>query len=933
MRTLSAAQTAVRAANVQADSFRVQIKDSGGTFRDLTTYPGFNAVKSIRVSDGVDSPHMTADVELTREFFKLSLSPFVTGSALNRGFNPAASPVALIAIKREFKIEVAITAVGRAPEAGDWFEVFRGRVDYVNPANGATIQFGGRDLAGRIADQQIKKERVYAFAEVGGLAVTLRPWEAGMVVAVGEYMLPASNSDNDSGANKFFVCDTAGTTGSSEPTWSTGANITDGSARWDYVGAPTVLGLPVEEVIQNLLDVNKATADSSVTLYTPTSPSWAITQYLQSRDRNLQAIRALANQIGWDCRMKWRSGTSQFELTLFEPERTKATVDYTFAANTYEEPTKLETSIENIRNSWRVTYSDTADLWPDGSPKRKVIEVSDSTSITEFGELWAEISEASNSNVNTSTEATKLANAALSDCAYPTADFVVRTKQAFPWVELGDRYTFSADGRRYDFAQTFAVTGWQLTGEAGKLATEFQMRGKPSLGVMAWLAVTTTMPFVMSELQPAPKYTHFPGGKNPKVTTLRTPGGVSLKLSGDTIDGKSLGDTDYEIHVSTSSGFTPSSTTLKGITKGKILTVDELDPSVTYYGKVVPRLRDRGGRLARGQPGAQFTITPSRVKAGLVDRHIAVGVPNSDFKDCFDPDPENSTTAPQHWTLAAGSFGPTGDARNVLDGTYGMVLSLRQTGTSAILDSPVFKLRATPSGQLHVRAKPTGTLSAGRNLHIVINYYADEAAASSVGSYDTVVPYNNTASGTWGLWAEDLVVPDGASYAQIRFYKDTASSAYGWDVANMEITESVLGLSHVRAKTSSAGSYPNNTAVVFGTVDYDTLGEYDSSTGIFTATIAGRYQISATCLTGNIAWVQYNSFHIGVVKNSTTVSYGFRNWAPFSASFYQSGHCSTVINLAVGDTLKIVMFHDRGAGNVTLYTDASFNHLSIDRLV
>jgi hypothetical protein len=853
MRALTTAQTQVRASGVQADSYRVQIKDSGGTYRDLTTYPGFNAVQSISVGDSVGSPHMSAEVEVTREFFKLSLSPYMSGSAINRGFVHTATPVALIAIKREFKIEVAVTPVGRAPSSGDWFEVFRGRVDFVSPANGKTVRFGGRDLAGRIADQQIKTERIYAFAEVGGLAVALRPWAAGMVVAVGDYMLPASNSTSDSGANKFFVCDTAGTTGNTEPTWSTGANINDGTARWDYVGAPTSLGLPVEEVQQNLLDVNKAASDSSVTLYVPTSPSWAITQFLQNRGRNLQAIRALAQQIGWDCRMKWRAGTSQFELTLYEPERSKVVADYTFAVNTYEEPTKLEVAIENIRNAWRVIYSDTADLWPDGSAKRKTIEVSDATSITDYGELWAEIAESSNSNVNTAAEATKLANAALSDCARPTADFTVKTKQAFPWVELGDLYTFAADGRRYDVAQTFAVTGWKLTGKSGKLSTEFSMRGKPALSAWAWISQTIVMPFVMAETQPPPAIVHYPGGRNPRPATLRVPGGIGVSLAGDTVSPAGSGDTEYEVHVSLSSGFTPAAGTLKGVIKGQVTTIQELQPAVEHYAKIVPRVRERSGKLARGQPGAQFSFSPTRVGAGLLESVIFDDVPNGDFQDVFDRTTETPAGPPEHWAIGGGgTWGAAADVRQDVDSNMGRYLLFRATTNSVGMIASQFRVRlGTTSLMFSAYVMPSGTLGIGKNFSFNIEFYADPYGNNFLGDTTASAP-NWYTPDVWTQFNQAITVPAGARYVRLTMNRETLDALHTWAVTGLTVFGNPILQSSARATSDAYLDTNDGTAHqidTFTAADYQTNCDIDGGTSLL-PTIGGMFMITVQA-----AWV------------------------------------------------------------------------------
>lgn len=617
MRTITADQQGVLNADSQSDHLRVWIKDSGGTFRDLTTYPGFNAVKSATWSDKVDSPHVTADITLIRELHKLSLAPLMTNSALNRGFNPSASYAALIALNREVKIEVAVVPMGRTPGAVDWMEVFRGRIDDFDQASSSgEVKISCRDLGGRLAQQYIKTELVYAYAQDGANYVPLRVWEPQMVVVINQtYCLPASRGSSEPGNNKFFKCSQSGTTGTSEPTWTTGTNIADGTAKWNYVGAPTAAGVPVQNVMQNILDDHKAASDTAVTLYTPTSPGWAIKQFIQKREFVLGAISSLAKQIGWEVKYRWRSGTSQFELTFSQPNRSSPSVNYSFAPSEYADPTRLGVNISEIRNAWRIIYSDSSDLWPDGQPKRKVIEVSDASSIAKYGELWAEIQEDSASNIDTTAEATTLVNAALSDCKEPTAELAVDLIRGFPWVETNDYYTFQANGLHFDNAQSLAVTGWTQTYEGGRLKTSLTLRGQPSLGAMVWIAATVH-PMIPIPYTPPP-IQHFNGRETPAIVLSPEVGGV-LGLVVDTIDRSHL-DQEVEIHIYTTPGTPLTSSTLKTVITGRSFSVGDLTPGATYRMRSVPRWLGKGGRTVRGQPSPEQTFIAGRASTAHLE--------------------------------------------------------------------------------------------------------------------------------------------------------------------------------------------------------------------------------------------------------------------------------------------------------------------------
>jgi hypothetical protein len=654
MRTISAAQQVVLDSGVQGEHVRVSVKDGGGTFRDLTSYPGYNAVKTVQIQEKVDQPHMTCSIALLRELGKLSLAPLMQASGLNRGFAPSASYVPLLALTREVKVETAIVPMDRQPASGDWFEIFRGRIDTIDAGKGRDVELSCRGLAGRLAQQYVKTELVYSFAAVAGTAVPLRVWEPGLVVTTSPvfYVLPATRGDADPGLNKFLVCSQAGTTGSTEPVWTTGANQTDGTAKWDYVGATTTAGNDVEQIMQNILDDNKLSGDPTVTLYVPASPGWEIRQFLQARTFTLDAVVALAHQIGWDVRYKWRS--TDFQFTLYEPNRAFVVgmdaPDFSFDASDYSDPDALSVDIAEIRNSWRVVYADRADLWPDGTPKRKEVNVADSTSIAKYGELWAEIQEDENSNIDSSTEATAFANAALSDCKEPTAHLSTELRRGFPWVELNDMIKFTANGLHFDADQTLAVTGWTQSFEGGKLKTKLELRGLPTIGAKVHIAKTI-------HREHAPKGTSghqlslFQGVKTPKMNFLDTVGGTRVQLDLSTDKRALLGE--YEVHLSPSPGFTPDDTTLKGLTKSTTLEVSDLLPGATYYGKTIQR-GFNASKLVRGQPSAEASFVAGQASP----QHLEMGAwwgrqpLNGGFESMLNP-----VGPPDHWEMISGDWG------------------------------------------------------------------------------------------------------------------------------------------------------------------------------------------------------------------------------------------------------------------------------------
>jgi hypothetical protein len=82
MRSISAADDAAshRDRAVARSFFRVKVKDSGGTFRDLTTYAGQNLCLDATWKENVDSPGLEADITLKREVEKISIAPLMQGA-------------------------------------------------------------------------------------------------------------------------------------------------------------------------------------------------------------------------------------------------------------------------------------------------------------------------------------------------------------------------------------------------------------------------------------------------------------------------------------------------------------------------------------------------------------------------------------------------------------------------------------------------------------------------------------------------------------------------------------------------------------------------------------------------------------------------------------------------------------------------------------
>ena len=234
----------------------------------------------------------------------------------------------------------------------------------------------------------------------------------------------------------------------------------------------TEAGRAIESVIQDILD---DWTDGRFTLYTPTSPGFLVTRYLQQEESALSALQTLADLIGWAIDYEWDDGTSQFRLTFSEPDRTPASTAWTFGADDYYDVTRLSVDRLEVRNVVTVRYTDAS------TEARSEATVEDTTSKDKYGRRWMEIQEGDDSPIDSDAEATTLATAALNDLSTPVAEQEIETDFFWP-IQLGDFYGFTANDVHYDVDQEFAVTGYTHTFEAGRALTRIQTRGAGAVG-------------------------------------------------------------------------------------------------------------------------------------------------------------------------------------------------------------------------------------------------------------------------------------------------------------------------------------------------------------------------------------------------------------------------------------------------------------------
>lgn len=746
MRTIPAAVDALLTSGNARSRARVSVKDSGGTYRDLSTYPTFNAIVGVNWGEEVDGTGLSADVTLRRDMEEISLAPLKKLSPLNRAWDPANGYAALLDVGRAVKIEAGVSAddEGSTPT---WFSVFEGFIDEIDWA-GETISLACRGAESQLQDAYLERERIYSFAQGVNATKGCFIFEPSRAYVLNDLVVPTQANLN----GHFYKVTTAGTAAATEPTWPTGAGstVTSGGAVFTEVGATsTSAGTAVETVLQQIIN----DAGVSLTLYTPVSPGWMIKWYLQERTSAWEALKKLVDQIGWDLRFRYDDGTSAWRLTLVQPDRATTTSLRTFNANQVRDVKVCKVARDGIRNVVRVLYSDSTALDAAGAPTRKSVEVTDAASLAAYGRRWMEVAESSSSNIDSSTEATTMANAILADLATPVVEIEPVLFSLFLFVQLHDLYTFGAGPHTSD-PQKLAVIGYRHEmNESGESSTSFRLRGKPASGQDRWLGTQSADTHLSV----------FGNADGVSLAVADVVGGTRLKVS-ETL-GKRAKVAGYEFHVSTVNGFTPDSSTLKARGLSREAVITDLPPGVTHYAKIIP-YGFNDDLIVKGGPSAQTSFAPGYLQG----RHV---YPYLDFRAYplngnFES-PGTLGIIPDVWSVDTGTWGTDLTTQNANLNEGSIALELKATAVATAIRSGWVPVNQGLDYILEWWWADLTGGTAANGHHIAANVvWYDSAQTVISGSTDTV----NVATTTPGFRRFYVTAPATAAWCRVVIAKD-----------------------------------------------------------------------------------------------------------------------------------------------------------------
>lgn len=617
-----------------------------------------------------------------------------------------------------------------------------------------------------------------------------------------------------------------------------------------YIEVPSTysdsLGNPLQDILQEILD-DTLTVDAP-TIYTPTAPGWNITQFTTTQQSILDQLLLLVDQIGWNLRFKWDSGTSAFRLTLYEPDRTGTSSMYQLDhILTWQD---LDLSVDDIRNVVVVQYPDTGNLDASGQPTPATYTAEDSSSIATYGRRWMGVTEDGSSNIDTATEAQAMAEAILSDLSQPLANVAVEIP-FFHAVEIEDRYTVPADAFHTDDDRVWAVIGFRHTVEASVVRTALTLRGTVASGHRyRWLGMSA-MPGVGPLQQ-----TIGPGATETQGRNL--PGAVEVAIAAGKLRGLHQ-DVTYELHAGIP-GF------VADLTMGSS-TFIRRDPRAA----AMQVFADARGRLPIGETvdvviypldhlgnyGPEIRI--SDVAADRLGTHHLAGaqrVAGSFLGSVFSKQSRGSTFGPDGWHIITGTWDTdlsldTGAYYSAPEtGKYALTLRNTATASKARSDTVPVNSRRRYHWQSAYKASRA---SVGDTIQIALEWLdADENVLSTEYLQNGVA----AATGSWQTLRRTAAPPTGAAYVRFFLSKSTATFFVSFDRLLWEEYDPTIEsqIHRVLFRDDFAGGDDNRIGdlgweVTFLGADVssiDTIGaaRYPSATGSFSWTRLGVVQVT-----------------------------------------------------------------------------------------
>jgi len=170
-------------------------------------------------------------------------------------------------------------------------------------------------------------------------------------------------------------------------------------------------------------------------------------------------------------------------------------------------------------------------------------------------------------------------------------------------------------------------------------------------------------------------------------------------------------------------------------------------------------------------------------------------------------------------------------------------------------------------------------------------YTSGAPTISDTGVIDPVGGFGTTTNGAASASTSGLVTTGAQTIAGVKTFSDGVKVNSSFSAYRTGSTQAI------------GASF---TTLIFNTTRFDTLGEYNTSTGIFTSTKAGLYYISYGI--GTLMGATTSALNAGIIIANSESDVRANNYiTDMGASKYRTVTGTTVAQLVVGNTVRIKM--------------------------
>lgn len=623
--------------------YRVLIEDrfggiDGNTASDLVDMSnlfGWCWVRDASIDEGVDSQGDTATVSLTTRIGDMSLSTLAKRYAVGATVfyenplesNAGSNSYHFLQPMSRIVIEVATVPWGTSLAGAEpFFDCrFDGFIKNISNADDVT-HIDCIDKIAALQDVWIEPDKDgqdRKYGNAGGISV--------------ESQLQQIIDDNDPSVYSILTIDNSGAGSALEvDVFSTSVGVGQGKPHLVEVGdaykitgtvnfnasgtiasltstrlttTETVVGAFAAETVGTLqLLPRKSYRGGKPSIWVPTSPAWNVYEWATPSTTNVGAhLDEVMQQIGWSCRFIWDDIRQEYRLTIFRPEASSpgASVPRARLLSTG----KQDTDALWARNVIVTEFEDITNQDAVGDIERAVRVATKPSSALVYGRRYSRIGVGSTSQINTAAEAQALSDNVLDDLdvSEPVTSYDVLfdgvTEKGDTFDVVGEMGVSGAAPSWFQppmlrpVTKTFGLTGKKTELKTTGVRTTLEGKGTKAPAKVrnfgdlfqgnGWMKGRGTLG---PQFADAPILASLNGQLH--VRWQRPPNfGLNKKY------------VETEVHVGLTSTFTPSASTLLGVSSTSEFhlvradnTTKELDDGETYYVRLVHRdsMRNRG---------------------------------------------------------------------------------------------------------------------------------------------------------------------------------------------------------------------------------------------------------------------------------------------------------------------------------------------------